>query len=246
MNHSTLKVSKVRNQIFSILGLIGLWWAFALIINKAYILPSPPLVLSSLVDLLKTPSLYRAVMGTLIRTFFCIVLSLMGGVILGLTAGTFEPLRGVLAPFLQVMRTLPTIVIIVYVIIWMSSTSAPIFVTLLISLPIIYSNVLEGYDHTSIELVEMTTFYRFSKMKTLKLLYIPSVKPFVKAGAVSITSLSLKVMIASEVLSQTQGSLGKAFQMAKINIQTERVFALALITIFLSFGLERFIKKVTV
>jgi ABC-type nitrate/sulfonate/bicarbonate transport system permease component len=53
-------------------------------------------------------------------------------------------------------------------------------------------------------------------------------------------------MIASEVLSQTQGSLGKAFQMAKINIQTERVFALALITIFLSFGLERFIKKVTV
>jgi len=245
MRHSTTKVNKIRNSVFSIVGLIGLWWVLAFMVDKSYIIPAPPLVLASLVDLLKTPSFYLVALSTLIRTLFCIGFSLIGGVALGLTAGTFRVVRELLAPLVQIMRTLPTIVIIVYVIIWMSNAAAPIFVTLLISLPIIYSNVLEGYDQTSVALIEMTDVYHFSKMKTLRRLYIPTVKPFVKAGTVAITSLSLKVMIASEVLSQTQGSLGKAFQMAKINIQTERIFALAIITIILSIGLERFIKKVT-
>jgi NitT/TauT family transport system permease protein len=51
-------------------------------------------------------------------------------------------------------------------------------------------------------------------------------------------------MIASEVLGQTQGSIGKSIQMAKINLQTEIVFAWAMVTIVIAIGLEALLKKV--
>lgn len=240
-NHKT---QNFKIKIISASMLLILWWLLAWVIGKSYIVPSPPEVFTALVVLVKAPAFYMTIMKTLMRTLFCIFLSMFGGIFMAVLAGIIPALRAVFSPWVHIMRTLPTIVVIVYVIIWMSSLVAPVFVTMLITMPIVYSNVLTGYDETPKELIEMSMIYRFPLVKRLKYIYFPAMKPYIKAGLFAITALSLKVIIASEVLSQTQGSVGKAFQVAKINLQTEQVFAWAIITILLSLSLETIMKRI--
>jgi NitT/TauT family transport system permease protein len=228
----------------SAIALLATWWGLSIIIGKAYIMPSPGSVFKEVAQLLTTMTFYTTVFATIMRTFICVAISLAGGAVLGIASGYFSAVRGFLAPFIRIMQTLPTIVVIVYVIIWLSSALAPIVVTLLITMPIVYANVLEGYDAIALEYREVFAVYALSPAKQLRFLVLPSVKPYLKAALIAVTSLGLKVMIASEVLGQTQGSIGKSFQMAKINLQTEIVFAWAIVTIVIAIGLETLLKKV--
>ncbi|MBS7525859.1 ABC transporter permease subunit [Fusibacter paucivorans] len=228
----------------SAIALLITWWILSVMIGKQYIMPSPISVLKEIVNLLTTSTFYYTVFSTIFRTLICVVISLIGGVVLGIASGYYTALRGFLAPFIRIMQTLPTIVVIVYVIIWLSSAIAPIFVTWLITMPIVYANVLEGYDAISVEYREVFAVYELSPMKQLRCLVLPSVKPYLKAAVIAVTSLGLKVMIASEVLGQTQGSIGKSIQIAKINLQTEIVFAWAIVTIVIAISLEALLKKV--
>ena len=245
MKRSTrTKQSKTTYKVLSALAMFLTWWVLSVLVGKSYIIPSPPLVLSAMNEIIKTQVFYVSLFSTMIRTFICMCLSMIIGIILGILAGYFESVKAFLAPFMRAIKTLPTIVVIVYAIIWLPGNLAPIMVTALITLPIVYANVLEGIENISTELDEVFVVYDISERKRMRFLIWPSLLPYVKAALVNITSLGLKVMIASEVLSQTQPSIGKSFQLAKINLQTEVVFAWAIVTICLALGLEYLLKRI--
>lgn len=236
------------NKIYSVLSCVSLiiiWWAAALMIQKTYILPSPLIVGKTTWGLLTTLSTYTVILGTLMRVVVCIGLSFFFGGLLAVLAHFIQPIRYMLKPLLLIVRTLPTIVIIVYVILWMSKAWSPIFVTFLVTFPIVYTNVLEGLDRVPQDFIEMAKVYQLTLKKRLKALYIPSIFPYIKASLAAVTNLALKVVIASEVLSQTSHSIGRHFQVAKINIETDVVFAWALITIFLAVGLDNMVKRLS-
>lgn len=247
MKDSTSSKVKTTHQWsytgLSIFFLIMIWWVGALAIGKSYILPTPFEALVALKSVVLSRDFWLIVGMTTIRVLVCVVSSLIVGTFLGVTAGVFEIMEYLLKPILLVTRTLPTIVIIVYVILWMPSALAPIFVTFVMTFPIVYANVLEGFKQTDKKLIEMARLYGVHLRKQIKMIYWPSIVPYLKSSIVAITSLGLKVIIASEVLSQTEHSVGKSFQMAKINIQTEAVFAWAIVTIILSLTLNWVMKQ---
>ena len=243
MKDSTIKNREFYLTLLSSVILISIWWIASIVIGKSYILPSPLVSLRSLVQVVSDKSFFFTIMMTLTRVLICVSLSILVGSLLGLLAGQLKFIEHLLKPILLITRTLPTIVIIVYVILWMPNVLSPIFVTFLVTFPIVYANVLEGYHQTDSKLIEMAQIYKIDYKKVVKNIYIPSILPYLRSSIVAITSLGLKVVIASEVLSQTPSSIGRSFQMAKINIQTETVFAWALITILLSIILD-FIMKI--
>lgn len=230
---------KTRYQVLSALAMLLTWWVLSVLIGKTYIVPSPVLVLKTLVGLVASSSFYVIISASVLRTLICVILSLVMGIILALCSGYFISVRAFLAPFVGVLRTMPTIVIIVYAIIWLSSNVAPVVITALVTFPIVYANVLEGYDRIDVSLDEVFTLYDIAQKKRLKTLVWPSILPYVKASLISVTSLGLKVMIASEVLSQASPSIGRQFQMARINLETEIVFAWAITTLVISILLEK-------
>ncbi|GAU78798.1 ABC transporter permease [Fusibacter sp. 3D3] len=242
MKDSTIKNRELYFTILSSVFLIAIWWLVSIIIGKSYILPSPWVSLKSLIQVVSDASFLPTIVMTLIRVLICVSMSIVVGVLLGLIAGQFKFMEHLLKPLLLITRTLPTIVIIVYVILWMPNTLSPIFVTFLVTFPIVYANTLEGYHQTDLKLIEMAQIYEVHYKKVIQNIYIPSILPYLRSSIIAITSLGLKIVIASEVLSQTPSSIGRSFQMAKINIQTETVFAWALVTIVLSILLD-FIMK---
>ncbi|MBF4694588.1 ABC transporter permease [Fusibacter ferrireducens] len=243
MKDSTIKNRALYLTVLSSVILVSIWWLVSIVIGKSYILPSPWLSLKALIQVVWDKSFLFTIVMTLARVLVCVGMSVVVGFVLGFIAGQSHFIEYLLKPLLLITRTLPTIVIIVYVILWMPNALSPIFVTFLVTFPIVYANVLEGYRQTDLKLVEMAQIYKVDRRKMIQNIYVPSILPYLRSSIIAITSLGLKVVIASEVLSQTPKSIGLRFQMAKINIQTETVFAWALVTIVLSMVLDFIMKS---
>lgn len=242
MKTSISKASKKFYVTLSVLCIMALWQLAAGLLGKPFILPGPLETGKAIYSMLFDANFYSAVFGTLGRVLIVVMISSVLGIGFGMLAGKIKAVEYMLSPLVLLVKTIPTIVLIVYVVLWMSGYWAPIFVTVLITFPVVYGNVLEGYHAIDYKLMEMTKVFNFSRAKVLKYLIFPSLRPYIYAGILTILGLGLKVVIASEVLSQTRNSMGRAFQVARINIETQTVLGLAIITVLIAFGLEFFSK----
>jgi len=237
---------KKNNWLPKIVGvaiLIFIWYLVSILIGKDYILPSPNDVIRVIPAVIENPHFISIMKDTLLRTLSCVAISIGLGIGMGTLATLFPMVEHVLSPLLISIKTVPTIVIILYVILWLNPQTAPIFVATLVTFPIVYSNIIEGFKSVSKPILEMAQIYNLKKWTKVKVIYYPTVKPYLKSAMASVVSLALKVVISAEILSQTKQSIGLEFQMAKINIQTDVVFAWAIITIALAMILDAGVKK---
>lgn len=72
-------------------------------------------------------------------------------------------------------------------------------------------------------------------------------KPIIIDNSASTFSLNIKLVIAAEALAITKNSIGKLMQYTKINLEVEKLFALTIIAIILSYiseALMRLLRKV--
>ncbi|MCR4400246.1 MAG: ABC transporter permease, partial [Syntrophomonadaceae bacterium] len=77
-----------------------------------------------------------------------------------------------------------------------------------------------------------------SPRRVLWELYLPSVLPFLMAGASAAMGLTWKVIIAAEILSQPRLAIGTEMQTAKTYLDTVRVFSWTIVIITVSFVFE--------
>ncbi len=139
--------------------------------------------------------------------------------------------------------------IILVVVLWLGSRTAPVIIAFLITFPLLYANFLAGFDAIDGKLLEMAKIYKVRKRDVIKDLFLPSIAPFAFDGMKSAISLSLKVTIASEVMAQTIDSLGLYMQTARVNLETADLIACTIVAIVLSYALElvvSLIKKLVV
>lgn len=223
----------------STIGLVLIWHICAVTLSKPYILPTPLETLEAFMQLIFSGSFHLALIYTLLRVLSVVTVSAFFGIVFGILSGRYAVLEHLLSPLVLLIKTVPTIVLIVYVVLWMSGYLAPIFVTILITFPVVYGNVLEGYKRIDEKLIELTDVYKFNWIKKLRTVLFPSIKSYIQSSVLTISGLGLKVVIASEVLSQTQNSLGRSFQIARMNIDTSEVLALAMVTIIVSTMLDK-------
>jgi len=69
-------------------------------------------------------------------------------------------------------------------------------------------------------------------------LYFPAILPYLMAGASNAMGITWKVIIAAEILSQPRFAIGTNLMVAKIDLETARVFAWTAVAIAISFVLE--------
>ncbi len=124
--------------------------------------------------------------------------------------------------------------VILLALIWLRSEKAPILVAFLVTFPILYQNVVQGIRQVDLKLIEMVNLYGVNKWKILKDLYLPSIRSYLLAGMSTAMGLTIKIVIAAEVLSQPYLSIGTSFQLEKAHLNTAGVFAWSFIAIVLA------------
>lgn len=236
-----MKTFKYKNVLYTLLAaaLIFIIWVIgAAVTGREMILPSPRAVFLSLFDLFTMPKFYGGILSTLLKTLVSFAAALILALIAASLSALYKPLYKFLSPFVLLLRATPTISIILLAIIWFKSQTAPMFIAFLIVFPALYAAVYGAIINVDGSLIEMSKVYRVSNKDMLTKLYIPSVLPAVFFSVKGNISLNLKIIIASEVLAQTQGSMGMNMQLSKIYLDTPTLMAWTLAAILLSWLLE--------
>ncbi len=213
---------------------LAIWKIASLIVRQPIILPSPDETLVYSLRLLFLSSTWLAILATLRRVLFSLLLNIVFAVIGGIAAGIWSPVYYLASPIVSVMKSVPTMGVILLSLIWFNSETATIFVCTLIVFPILYSAVVSGIRNLDPKLSGMHQVFRISFPKTLRHFYLPSIRPFLMSGLMAGLGLSMKVLIAAEVLSQPQKGIGTMFQIERARLNTVGVFAWSLVVILIT------------
>lgn len=218
--------------------LILFWILVAAIVGNAYLLPTVSQTIKACFELLGRNLFWVGYFATIFRALlaFCISFIFAGGLCVAACLwGSFEKF---IAPILSLLRSLPTMVVLLMIILWTNATVAPIVVSCLVLLPMLYSAMLSAITSVDQELLEMSQVYGVSKKRIIKSLYLPSVFPTLSRESLSALTFALKLTVSAEIMSNTFQSLGGQMQTANLYAQTPTVFALAFVVFLTGFMIE--------
>lgn len=240
---NSIILSKYK-KIFIIIFWLLIWGIFSSIIDREIYLPSPISTFKALYKLLFIKDTYVTIIYSSYRTIVGFLLSCVAGIILGYFCGISELLYDIFYPFINIIRTIPVMSIIILALMWFRDTNVPIFVAFLMCFPIIWTNTVAGIKNTDIKLLQMCKVYNIRKIRVIKSIYLYSSLPYIKAGTISALGIGWKVTSAAEVLSLPKYSIGRFLYDSKVYLEIPDLFAWTIIIIVLSFIFEKVLKLI--
>ncbi len=240
-----MKVSITKTQYISLLSvtfMLVVWKLLAMHFKSDFILPSPEKTFVTTISLFTEKQFVAIVGATILRGLIGFVISLIFGVGLGIWAGISPGFNAFLKPILITIRSTPVIALILLALIWLNSTSVPIFIAILTMFPFICTNVIDGIRSVDHNLVEMANFYRVKQLRIVREVYIPAIMPFIISGASSAMGIGWRAIIIGEVLSQPQFGVGTVMQSAQTFLNVDAVIAWTIIAVIVSYLFEKVIR----
>ncbi|OEF97456.1 ABC transporter permease [Desulfuribacillus alkaliarsenatis] len=243
MKDFTLISKQSLNAIIYKLLILAFWvmvWQFGyMMIQKDIYLPSPVAVFTKLQELVLLKSFWISTAYTMYRVAVGLFLSMIIGLMLGVLASLNRFIYDLLHPLVVTIKSTPVMSFIIIALIWFTSSNVPIFICFLMCFPIIYTNVVEGVRNTDIKLVEMARVHHVKISTILKEIYLPTLKPYFLAAAVTSLGLGWKVTVAAEVLSHPRLAVGSNLYSAKVYLDSAELFAWTIVVVILSLVFER-------
>lgn len=233
------KLRTISAYILSLVVIVAVWFIGARIIDAPLILPSPVKVFSSAVSLIKSPAFWKAFAHTFLRVIISFVITVILGSALGLAAGFSSFARDFFELPLAIIRATPVVAFILIAIFWFKSGTVPVFVCVLMTLPIMTTAVSNGFIKSDDKLLAMAKVFNFSGRQTFRYIQLPSLIPFFVNGMISTFGLCWKVVAAGEVLSLPKYAAGTMLQKAQVHLETPTVMAVAILLVLVSFIIER-------
>lgn len=233
-----------RWMLISPLLFVAVWEVISRIIGNDLIFPGIPSIFKAFIDIIKGKEFLLIVFHTLKRTAVSVGISLIIGILCSILSYNYKFFYILFFPFFSFLKSIPTIAVIILVLIWSNVEVVPIITGIMILLPLIYENILGGIDSIDRDLLKMADIYKVAKIDILKGIYIPGVYYFSSSGIPALIALTLKVVIAGEVLSQGSLSIGGEIFMGKMYLESPSIFAWIIIVILINFFLDISLKKI--
>jgi NitT/TauT family transport system permease protein len=162
------------------------------------------------------------------------LLSAAAGFVVGIATGLSRDVESAVKPLLTLIQSTPVMSIILLALIWFQTGGVPIFVSFLMSFPVVALNVCRGVREVSPEILEMARAYRIPWPRILFRIYVPSLGPYIIAAGSIALGLTWRVVIAAEVLSQPVFGIGTQLQQARVELETARMFAWTAVAVLLT------------
>ena len=233
------KARTLLAYILSLIIIVAVWFILARIINAPLILPGPAAVFNAAKDLVQSPSFWRAFAHTFLRVIISFVITVLLGTVIGIAAGFSRFFRSFFELPLAIIRATPVVAFILIALFWFKSGTVPVFVCVLMTLPIMTTAVANGFSKTDEKLLGMAKVFNFNRGQIFRYIQMPSLVPFFLNGMVSTFGLSWKVVAAGEVLSLPKYAAGTMLQKAQVHLETSTVMAVAILLVAVSFLLEQ-------
>lgn len=231
-----------RGTLIALLWL-ALWQALAVTINQEILLPSPKATLTALFGMLDTAEFYLSVLWSLMRIVSGYLLGIAVGVIGALLSYRSRIFKAVFSPILQIIKAVPVASFIILALVWFRGSTLPIFISFLMVVPMIWSNVKSGLRNIDVKYLELARVYKIKPYKVFFKIKLPFILPSFLSSALTALGFAWKSGIAAEVICRPENSLGNMLQESKIYLEIPQVFAVTAVVALLSLLLELIVKR---
>ena len=229
-----IAADRLKTTAFSILLYLAVWKVLSFIIGRQIILPPPEQVFLQVLLLFRQNEVFPQVLPTLIRGLSGFTFSFILGVFCGIAAGISKRFRWFLNPLLISIRTIPVLSLILLAIIWFRTELVPVFICFLVVFPLLCGSVAVGVSRIDRELLEMARIYRKTPGEIFKMIYLPSMLPYVSNAISTGLGLTWKSVVAAEILSMPEKGMGTSMQAAQFQLDTPLLFAWTILIVILS------------
>ena len=249
-----MKRADRNNPIFCLLlppvFWLGVWQLCALLVDRSMggrgnelLLPYPATVLAALTHLAGTGEFWESVLLSLLRVLAGLVVGAgLGGLAAALTcAGAWAD--RLLSPAIRVVRAAPVASFILLVLLWTGRDRVPVVIVALMVLPVVWDSLSQGIRATDAQWLELARAYRFSRWKTVRLIYLPGLRPHLSAALTTATGLAWKSGVAAEVLCLPSTALGTEIYQTKYYLEIPELFAWTGVAVVLSLLLEHLLRR---
>lgn len=216
-----------------------LWQVGATLLDQQILLVSPVQAAVRLFELLPTEDFRRSVLFSSGRILSGFAIGLVGGTALAILVGKLRFVKTLLSPLVSAVKAVPVASITVLALIWVSSKNLSILVSVMIALPIVYSNMLEGIESLDPKLNEMAQLFEVPAWRRFTGVYLSQLLPYFRSAAKLAIGLSWKSGAAAEIIGIPSGSIGEKLYEAKIYLETADLFAWTAAVVLLSWLSEK-------
>ncbi|MFA7501776.1 MAG: ABC transporter permease subunit [Anaerovoracaceae bacterium] len=223
----------------AVLLALCIWQAGAMMLNRSILLVTPLTVAGRLGTLLFEADFLYAIAFSFLRIAGGYFAALAVGCILAVLGGRHRFLEVALWPYIQMIKSVPVASFIILCLIWLSSSSLSVFISFLMVLPIVYTNMLQGIQSTDVKLLEMASVFGINWFRKLKYIYLPHLKPYLMSACSVSIGLSWKAGIAAEVIGIPDGSIGEKLYEAKVYLNSADLFAWTVVIVLVSVVFEK-------
>ena len=175
--------SKTASYCLSVVVILCLWKVGAHVMSAPLILPPPEDVFHALAAICGTAVFWQHVAATVVRCFFSFLISVLLGTALGVLCGSSPFFNNLLALPIAIIRATPVVSFILVALFWFTSSHVPLFVSVLMTLPIMISSVAGGFLKRDRKLADMAQIYQLTKLQKFRWITAPSVVPFFFSGS---------------------------------------------------------------
>lgn len=228
---------------------LGVWQLAAMWVEASVngrgnelLLPFPMTVLRALSRLCVTPAFWETVAASLLRILLGMAAGVLIGAVLSVLTTSSRWCDRLLSPAIRVIRATPVASFILLILLWTGRDLVPVIIAALMVLPVVWANLSRGIRSTDPQLLEMARAYRFSKFKTVQLIYLPSLRPYFSASLTTSMGLAWKSGAAAEVLCLPKWGLGSRIYHSKLALEIPDLFAWTIVVIALSLLLEKLLR----
>lgn len=216
-----------------------IWQLCYLAVRQDILLVSPLATAKRLGELVCLGEFWITVGNSCLHILVGLLLGILTGCVLAVLAGRFHWFEEFIFPMVTIIKSTPIASFIILALIWISSKNLSIFIAFLTTLPMIFTNTLQGIRETDPKLIEMASVYQLSHRKKLHFLYLPQVLPYFYSACITGIGFAWKSGIAAEILAIPKHTIGTELYNAKIYLETEDLFAWTTAVILLSLIFEK-------
>ena len=194
-------------RILAVLFWIAVWQIASMWLGQEILLASPVSVIRRLFELIFTGDFWHSAGFSFGRIVLGFSMALILGILLAVLAFLFRTVEILVNPVLTAVKSTPVASFIILCLIWIPSRNLSVFISFLMVLPVIYTNILEGIRQTDRQILEMAKVFQVSMGRQIRYIYVSQILPyFVSACRLSL-GMCWKAGVAAEVIGVHKGSI---------------------------------------
>lgn len=220
---------------------LGIWHLAASYLVEDFVLPTPFRVVEVMWELLDSGQLWHNFADTYVVLLRSFAVGLVLGTVIGVLMGLSRWWDGFFRDALLTIFTTPgLIVVLVCLIVFGLSWVGPMVAIVVMTVPYVGLNVVEGVQAIDREVLDMASAFRMSRWRKLRHVVFPAVLPYLFQGMRFGFTIAWKIAMLTEIFGGTSG-IGYNIRLANISFEMDVLLAWVFWFILSAVLLERLV-----